>query len=793
MRVKTNWLRELVDLSNITDENLIKEISLKNIEVESVFKMASGTNLVIGEVLSKKAHPDSDHLNICEVNVGSEILQIVCGAPNVEKGQKVMVALVGANLPHDVKIKHSKIRGVDSYGMICSLEEIGLEKKYIEEKYQNGIYVFNSDVLVGDSALKVLGLDDNVIELGLTPNRSDLLSMLGVARDVSSSLNRKMIPLDYNVTKQKGKKIDVKVETTSCNRYYAAFVDNVVVGESPEWLKAKLISFGCRSINNVVDITNYVLALFGQPLHAFDYDKLGDKIVVRDAKDGEEVKTLDDSIRKLKDGDIVITDSKNIVALGGVMGGKDTEVTKSTTRLVIEAASFDEKKVLNTSRNLNLRSESSLRFEKGVDEENTLNALNYCLYLLEKLCSAKCYEESSFIGCEKKRKKIEITSEKINSYLGLNLKDDEIKGIFERLDFTVEGNKPFVITIPLRRRDISIQADLIEEVIRIYGYDLLPETLPLSRVKGGYSIKQKRRNKIRNILCSMGLNEVVTYSLVNEDSNKLFTYNHYDNTTNIELLMPLTVDRKVLRKGLVPSLIECASYNNARKIKDYNVFELGKAYYKQNEEYKEEEILSILMTGEYQSSLWQGKKEDVDFYIIKGIIDNLNNALDLNLTYEKEENIASMHPKRTARILFNNEIVGFVGEVHPKDANIWSLKDVYVAEIKLEKILSDTDKKQTFKQISKMPSMERDLALVMKKDIEAKQVIEVIKQTERKLLNNIEIFDLYMGDKLEDGYKQLAVKLTFSSNDALTDEIVNQKQDKILKVLKKELDISLRA
>lgn len=791
MRVKIDWLRELVDLKNIKDEELINQMSLKCIEVENVDKVADGTSLVVGKILSRVKHPDSDHLSVCVVNVGDKDLQIVCGAPNVDMGQTVIVALEGATLPGGIKIKHSKIRGVESSGMICSLQELGIEKKYVPEEYQNGIYNFNEEIAPGTDALKALGLNDKVIELGLTPNRNDLLNMIGVSIDISAAFKRERKAPTYSASLKNGDKVEVKLDTDKCLSYYAMVVKNVVIKPSPEWLKSRLISFGCRSINNVVDITNYVLALYGQPLHAFDYEKLGNKIVVRMAKENEEMETLDNIKRTLNEGDILITDGKKAVALGGVMGGLDTEVTKETTSLVIEAAVFDQNSIRETSSRLGLRSEASLRYEKGIDLNRTKEALEYTAYLLETLADATCYIPCHE-GIEKiEDTKIEITKDDINNYLGLNISLEEIIDIFKWLEFKVVNN-PLTVYVPHRRSDISIKADLIEEIIRMYGYDKLSSTLPASAIGGYYSKVQIRRNLIRDTLIGLGLNETVTYTLVSENHNQTFTYNHQESSSNIELLMPLTSDHKVLRKGLIPSLIDVCCYNSARKMKDVNIFEIGKAYYLKNNEYNEEETLGILMTNEFSNTLWQGKLEKVDFYLIKGIAEELFNKLGLKAEYLSLEDAKDMHPRRSAKIIINNEVVGFIGEVHPAYLNEVNLKDVYVLEIKLDKILNTEKEITHFTQISKTPNMERDLALVVKEDIPASKIIDTIKKTERKLLSNVKIFDLYTGEKLASGYKSIAVKLTFTSNDPLTDEIVNQKVDKILKVLNKELEITIR-
>ena len=467
MNVKLDWLKELVDLEGLNLDEIVNKLSLYSTEVEGVSRVVSGTNLVIGHILECEMHPDSDHLHVCKVDVGEEVLQIVCGAPNIKKGLYVIVAKIDAVLPGDFKIKKSKIRGVESCGMICSLKEIGMESKFIPAIYADGIYYFNDEVKPGSSALDALGLADPVLELGLTPNRSDLFSMLGVAYEAAACFNRPLKPLRYEEIKGEFKeKVDVKIDTPLCKMYYARCFKDLEIKESPRWLKTRLISFGTRPINNVVDITNYILALFGQPLHSFDSDKLGKKIVVRNALDGEKIVTLDNIERTLDSKDIVITDGKDPVAIAGVMGGLSTEITPETKNMTLEVAQFDPTSIRLTSQKLNLRSESSNRFEKGIDSNRSLLALEYATYLLKTLCNAKVSSEIAFSGeLEPKEKEINVTSDFISKALGIKLTTDEIKEVLERLNFKVEVKADNIkVLVPSRRMDVNIPDDLVEEV-----------------------------------------------------------------------------------------------------------------------------------------------------------------------------------------------------------------------------------------------------------------------------------------------------------------------------------------
>ena len=526
MKVSYNWLKELVNI-DVTPEKLAEEMSLYSIEVEEFGKLLPTTGLVIGEVLEKVKHENSDHLNVCQVNLGNVVSQIVCGAPNVEKGQKVIVALPGTKLPGG-EIKVSVIRGVPSNGMICSLQELGLESKYVPEIYAHGIYVLGDDAVPGEAALEYLGLEDYVIELGLTPNRMDLLSMRGVAKDVNAMYNlglkEEKVEL-HEISKETSSEIDVEIQTKTCYSYYARVVEDVEIKESPEFIKARLIASGVRPINNVVDITNYVLMLFGQPLHAFDKDQLGNKIVVRRAHNGEETITLDGIKRTLTRNDIVITDNKSegddtrIVCLAGVMGGSNTEVTNNTTNLVLESAVFRPLSVRRTSSKLGLRSESSVRFERGVDLNQSLEALNYACYLLEKYANGKVLKGYVHRGTEKvEDREIVLTEEYVKGYLGVDISLNKMKEIFEGLSFVAEIKESnILVKVPNRRLDITIKQDLVEELARIYGYDKLEETLPQMSVSGELTHDQKIRRKINHTLRGIGLHEVVTYSLVSDE------------------------------------------------------------------------------------------------------------------------------------------------------------------------------------------------------------------------------------------------------------------------------------
>lgn len=793
MRVKLNWINELVNISDLTTNEIVNKLSLYSTEVESVERVLSGTNLVIGHVLTCVNHPDSDHLHITTVDCGDEVLQIVCGAPNIKEGLYVIVAKCGACLPGDFKIKKSKIRGVESFGMICSLEELGMEKKYIPNEYSDGIYYFKKDVKPGDDPLKVLGFEDDVLELGLTPNRSDMLSMLGVGYEFSAVFNRPLKLETITLTESNIKNdINVKIDTDKCACYHAKLIKNIKISKSPDWLISRLIAFGIRPINNAVDITNYILALYGQPLHAFDAQKLGKNIVVRNAKENEEIVTLDGIKRTLVSDDIVITDGSKPVAIAGVMGGLETEVEPDTKDIVLECAIFDPISIRKTYKRLDLRSEAAIRYEKGIDKNRVKMALKHACMLFETLCDAQISNGDAYDGSdEEKEVSIDLTESYVTKYLGITITKDEIIDICNRLQFKTKDNNDYItVYVPSRRKDITIKADMVEEIGRLHGYEKLPTTLPYSRLAGKLTNYQKRRKQLKHKLCSMGLTESINYSL--RENNNEFTY-LFDNGSDVELIYPISNERKILRRSLLPSLLENVSYVFNRKIKNAAFFEIGKVYTKVENGYNEEEHLGIAITGILSSTMWAGKVEEVDFFTLKGIINDALNSLGIEASYEKLDLIPEMHPLRTAKIIVDGKEIGFIGMLHPKYAQAHDLNNVYCLELKLKDILNYEEPTKLYTPVSKVPQVERDLAIVVKKDVASGDIIKSIKNVDKKIINDVKVFDVYVGDKIKNDEKSIAFKIVFSANETLTDEVINSKVNKILKVIEKEYNGFLRA
>ena len=795
MIVSYNWLKELVKL-NVSAEKLAEEMSLYSVEVESFKKLINATNLVVGHVTEKVPHENSDHLNVCQVNFGDYDLQIVCGAPNVDKGQKVIVALPGAVLPGGT-IKKATVRGVESNGMICSLQELGLEAKYVPSEFLNGIYVLGVDAVPGTSALEYLCFDDYQIELGLTPNRMDLLSMRGVANDVKAMYNVDLLPLEYElheIEKEAKDEVEVTLETRNCYSYYARVIEDVKIKESPNFIKARLIASGIRPINNVVDITNYILVLFGQPLHSFDKDRLGKKIVVRRADEGEKTTTLDEIERTLNHSDLVITDSEKPVCIAGVMGCSNTEVTLDTKNIVLESAVFRPLSIRKTSSRLNLRSEASVRYERGVDLNQTLEAVNYACYLLEKYADGKVLKGYVHKGIDFiEDKEIVISEAYVESRLGIKIKESRIIEICEGLGFKVEkqGNS-LKVYVPNRRLDISIKEDLVEEIARINGYDKLEETLPNTSVSGELTPSQKARRTIRHTLSSLGFSDTVTYSLVSEKRVNEFKVFEDVNHEVIKLAHPMSEDHAVLRKSLLPSLVDVVKYHNARKMPNVAFYEIGKKYSRHDEETYEENLLSGIITGTTPSTLWKGAQPKVDFYYVKGVLEALFAKLRINAKFEVlNTNVSELHPARSAVIKYNGEVVGFVGALHPKYCKTNDLEETYVFELLLDHILKEEKPVITFTHISKVPSVERDLALVMDKKQSVGEIIEAIERSD-KMISKVLVFDLYEGDKIEAGKKSVAVRIVLESDETLTEEIISSKIKRLLKSLEYRFNITLR-
>lgn len=788
MLISNEWLKEYVTIDDSVS-NLAERITRTGIEVDDLIDYTKDIkNLVVGFVKSKEKHPDADKLNVCQVDIGEdEPVQIVCGASNVDAGQYVIVAKVGGRLPGGIKIKRAKLRGERSEGMICSLQEIGISSNYIPKSFESGIYVFSESQVPGTDALQALYLDDQVMEFDLTPNRADALSMIGTAYEVAALYNTKMTKPETTSNELElsaNDELTVTIENEDKVPYYSArVVHDVTIEPSPIWMQARLIKAGIRPINNVVDISNYVLLEYGQPLHMFDQDAIGSQqIVVRQANEGEKMTTLDDTERELLTSDIVITNGQTPIALAGVMGGDFSEVKEHTSNIVIEGAIFDPVSIRHTSRRLNLRSESSSRFEKGIATEFVDEAVDRACYLLQTYANGKVLKDrvssgelGAFIT------PIDITADKINRTIGFDLSQNDIVTIFNQLGFDTEINDDVItVQVPSRRKDITIKEDLIEEVARIYGYDDIPSTLPVFEkvTSGQLTDRQYKTRMVKEVLEGAGLDQAITYSLVSKEDATAFAMQQRQ---TIDLLMPMSEAHASLRQSLLPHLIEAASYNVARKNKDVKLFEIGNVFFANGEGELPDQVeyLSGILTGDYVVNQWQGKKETVDFYLAKGVVDRVSEKLNLEFSYRRAD-IDGLHPGRTAEILLENKVVGFIGELHPTLAADNDLKRTYVFELNFDALMAVSVGYINYQPIPRFPGMSRDIALEVNQNIPAADLLSTIHAHGGNILKDTLVFDVYQGEHLEKGKKSIAIRLNYlDTEETLTDERVSKVQAEI--------------
>jgi len=790
MLLSKKWLNQYIDVSDLSGQQLADLITKNGIEVEGVTNRAEGlSGLVVGRVLTCEKHPEADKLNVTTVDIGGDTAQIVCGAPNVAAGQHVIVATVGATLP-GLKIKKAKLRGVESHGMICSLEELGFEKKQIREDEQDGIHTFREAVEVGADVVSLLDLDDEVLELGLTPNRSDCLSLYGIIHEVAAILERPYTLPDTDVAATGQNDVTVSLETDNCPYYATRRVDGVKIEDSPQWLKNVLIAEGVRPINNVVDVTNYVMLELGQPLHAFDASKLGRAIGVRQAHDGETIVTLDDVTRTLDESMMVITDGNAPVAIAGVMGGASTEVDATTTSVVLESAYFVPASVRKTSRVLGLRSDSSARFEKGVDPERVMRALDRAAQLIQSISGGTVSDAVTSGDILSAERTIDVSVAYINERLGMELDRETIVSILNRLGLDVEGDELLTVRVPSRRPDLELPADVTEEVARLFGYDSLPSKLPASTTKGYLPHVNVLRRRVRRILQGAGLSQAITYSLTSEAHASRFGG---ESATKVQLAMPMSEERTVLRTSLVPGLLEAVRHNTARQQANVGLYETGRVYVNVGETLPlETERVAAVVTGLWYDHRSQGTRVPVDYFVAKGIVDTLAQTLRTEVTYEAAS-IPDMHPGRTANVLVDGEVVGYVGQVHPGvSKDIYGLKEVYVFELDVQAF--DTEATAIYEDVPRYPSITRDLALVLNRDIPAGHVEATMKQAAGPLLIDLALFDVYTGENVGEDEKSLAFSLKYQDpTRTLQDEEVTASYEAIIAAVKATHGADVRA
>jgi phenylalanyl-tRNA synthetase beta chain len=800
MKISYRWLNQYLDLSSFKVEELVSKITIAGVEIEAVTKLASGTNLIIGFVKETKKHPDSDHLSVCQVDIGGSVTQIVCGAKNVAANQKVIVALPGSYLPaKDLTIAKTSIRGQESNGMICSLKELGVADDYLTSAQKEGIEVLSSSAKVGDSnPLSFLGLDDIILELKPTPNRGDVYSLYSFALEVSAILDLPLIKKLDKIKLPPLSKSTYKVnsQTQLCPRFAIKGVNNIVIKPSPLWLVNLLQSSGIRAINNVVDIGNYVMLLTGQPLHMYDANKLAKKEFV--VKDNQTTKllALDDKAYDIKTEDIVITSNSEVIGLAGIMGGKSTMVDINTKNLAIESASFKDVVIRKTSRRLDLVSDASTRFVRGIDYTRSLYALDLAASLLVELADAKAIEETTMIGEHNLAMlAIELPLAKVNKFLGTGLTLTDLENVFKRLKFEYKVNKDgLTVQVPTYRRDIKIVNDLIEEVIRLIGFDKLNATNPASSALAGYNEYQLQRKLIRNHLINNGINEALSYSL--ESRRELGDFAIISTNKNIKtrkLLAPITEDREYLRASIIPSLLKAIHHNLNYSTKNVALFEISKIYLENGEN----EHLAIALTGALETTLWQ-KKPEVDFYAIKGLVISLLEMFGIEESRYTiaavEETNKYLHPGRSFYLQIGKQIFGIVGQVHPLMEKKYDIKQTMVAEIDLKYLLSLKTSKLKFVNPPQYPSITRDIALVIDRKVMANDLVKQIKKVGKAIVKSAEVFDVYQGSNLGENQKSVAISITYQdSTKTLSEDNVKLVHSEILYSLETMFKAKLRS
>lgn len=808
MKVSLNWLKDFVEI-DLSAKDLAELITKSGVEVGEVKDLKEGlSGLLIAEVLSCNAHPDSDHLHICEVTTdGKNRTQVVCGASNVALGQKVVFATVGASLPGGIKIKEAKLRGVASFGMLCGMSELGIDESLLHEADKKGIKVLPSDAPLGEDALSYLGLDDSIIELELTPNRNDCLSIYGVALEVGALLGKEVKPLEVSVgaIEKSADFITLKGLFEDASDFYSASaLTEVKIERSPLWLEARLQSAGIRPISNVVDITNYVMLELGQPLHAFDYDKLPKKeIEVRLAREGERLVTLDNETRTLDKEMIVISSGDEAVALAGVMGGASTEVDESTTTVLLEAALFNGTRVRKAAQKLALRSESSIRNEKGLPENNTILSSFRAIELLKTYAGAKMDTPLVYMGEESTEKReVLFKPERIGEVLGIALSKAEVLEFLERLHFECEDKgEQCLAKIPFRRLDVSIEEDLIEEVARLYGYDNIPTKLPkLKASLGGLNKAQRFIGKIKTSLAELGLYEVVTFGFYHANHHDKLRFEDEDKRRDvIAIKNPLSEDLAVMRTTLLGNLLALVESNRNKQAEDIALFEVGSVFLKdevfdENHLANEEKHLGLVLSGRKKAH-WLTGEHSYDYYDVKGVLESLFERLGLlELRYEALKRNPSFHPGQSAAVYKDEVLLGVFGAVHPEVLANYGLKqNVFAAELNVALMQKALQGRKSFREASKYPITTRDMAILVDEGVSFSAVKSAILAAKVKYLISTDFFDVYRDEKLGEGKKSFAFALRFQSEEGtLTDEVVDEAFNEILEKIEEMTGGKLR-
>jgi phenylalanyl-tRNA synthetase beta chain len=795
MKAPLSWLKDYVDI-NVTPKEYANALTLSGSKVEGI--EAAGeeiTIVVVGKIISIDKHPDADKLQVTKVDIGNEVIQVVTGAQNISLGDYIPVALVGATLPGDKKISKGKLRGVESFGMMCSIGELNLTKEDFPEAPENGIFILENDLPLGKDIKEVLGLNEITVEFEITSNRPDCFSMVGLARESAVTLGSKFKKPEITVKEEgddvaKYASVEIK-DPELCPRYAARVVKNVKIAPSPKWLKDRLKAAGVRSINNIVDITNYVMLELGQPMHVFDLEKLQDKkIIVRRAVDGEVMHTLDEQERRLDSSMLVIADGVNPVAVAGVMGGANSEVDENTKTILFESANFHGISVRLTGKKLGLRTEASSRFEKGLDVENVVTALDRAVQLVEMLGAGTVCK--GIIDCYVKKpeiKKQPLNPEKINKFLGTSIDTKYMIDLFKSLEFGVDESS-MTLTVPSFRPDVEREADVYEEVARFYDYNNITPTLLSGKeaTQGKKTFKQKVEDVIKNTMTGCGLSEIYTYSFTSPKVwDKIKLPSDSELRKAVIITNPLGEDYSVMRTTTIPEMLDVISRNYNRRMEEAILFEVSSVYLPKSipvtELPVEKPVLTLGMYG------------NTDFYDLKGIVEDLLSSLGISkYDFAPYKDFAPLHPGRTAQLLINGIIAGVIGEIHPEVAdNFEAPEKTYIGIIDVEPLVENASFKASHKPLPKFPAVTRDIAMLVKDEILVKEIEDIIKQRSGKILERVKLFDVYKGKQVPEGMKSVAYSINFRAEDrTLTDEEVTKTMAKILDGLKNILGVQLR-
>ena len=804
MKVTLNWLRDYVDFDLPADE-LSHRLTMAGLEIDAMERLGEGLDsVVVARLADVQQHPDADRLTVCTVETDSVTQQVICGAKNHKAGDLVALAQVGTVLPGNFKIKKSKIRGQESCGMLCSLSELSLADE------ADGIMILPPDLLLGQPVFKELGLKDVMYEIGLTPNRSDCLSVVGVAREVSAMVGAPLHlpePVVIEGDSKASEKTSVVIEDADlCPRYAARLIENVKIGPSPEWLTRRLETVGMRSINNVVDITNFVMMELGQPLHAFDFKLLREgRIVVRRAQDGEQFTTLDDQERILMSSDLMICDGVGPVALAGVMGGQNSEVSPETTDILLESAYFNPTAIRRTSKRLGLHTESSHRFERGSDVDMVPLALDRAATLIAELASGTLAHGVIDVYPEELlRRTITITASRTSQVLGLEVSVDDIRSKLNSIGLKCDlpadqGDDAINVEIPNFRPDLEREIDLIEEVTRLIGYDQIPVTMPVSSLTCQQLPPHlSLANQVRNQMVQMGYTEVINYSFFGADSPKKLGLDEADTRCQqVQVLNPLTEEQGCMRTTLVPSLLETAARNLAYRSEDLALFELRPVFQPVDDDELPCESLRLaaFLCGQREPLGWAQSSELSDFFDMKGIVEQL--LADLKITdvsWKAEHDEPFYHPGKSCALYQGDRLLGTLGELHPEVLRNFDLgRSAILCDLDVEALFDISGGTIKFQPLSRYPDVQRDSAFLVDADISAQQVFAVLGQVRLKDLESIELFDVYYGEGVPDGKKSMAIRACYRAMDrTLTDELIQNLHGKLIKAMKKHLGAELR-